>query len=231
MNDTFLLGDIHGDFTSIYRWINKFAKRGDTLIQLGDFGAGLVGVEKVDKLARALERKRLKMYVLRGNHDYPGWFDSDITLNKSLHFVRDYTCMQINGLWYQFIGGGTSIDRKKRLENFDWWKDEKFNYISKRVMRGVDVLVTHIAPREARPYHGMSDHPDIKNYQKNDPELRYDLGVENDEIQELFDYAPPRFWAFGHYHKNHVINIDNTSFLCLGIAELEMVALQPRNVQ
>ena len=224
MSDVFLLGDIHGDFTSIYTWLNKFAKRGDVLIQLGDFGAGFIDIFKVHKLSDAAKKRGVKIYIVRGNHDNPEWFNMNVEVGP-ISFVSDYTTINLNGLKYQLVGGAVSIDRYMRREGYDYWKGEHFYLIEEKVHRDVDVLITHTAPNEARPFHGMGAHPDVKKYQSKDVALKSDLEEESKNMQKLFEIVQPKLWAFGHYHKYSRKTINNTEFLCLGIDEIEMVRL------
>ena len=224
MSDVFLLGDIHGDFTSIYAWLNKFAGQGDVLIQLGDFGAGFIDIAEVHKLSAAVENRGVKIYIVRGNHDNPKWFNGCVDIGP-ISFVKDYTIIGINGLKYQLIGGATSIDRCLRQEGFNYWKSEQFHLIDKEVYKDVDVLITHTAPNEARPFHGMGAHSDVKKYQSKDVALKSDLEEESKNMQKLFEIVQPKLWAFGHYHKYSRKTINNTEFLCLGIDEIEMVRL------
>ena len=227
-NDVFLLGDIHGDFTAIYKWLNTFCKKGDSLIQLGDFGAGMISVEKIEELAFAAKQMGVKIYVLRGNHDNPEYFNLSVKVNDSLEFVPDYTVKKINGLNYLFLGGAISIDRKKRKEGFDYWKAEGFVYHPNQLLKyykNIDVVVSHTAPEEVRPFYGMGPHPDLVNYQKEDVSLEKDLKEEKDLITKAFDIVKPNLWAFGHFHQYHNTEINGTKFVCLGIDHLEMILL------
>lgn len=225
MSDVFLLGDIHGDLKIIYTWLNKFAKKGDVLIQLGDFGAGFINLDEFEDLSNSINDKGVKVYVVRGNHDDPEWFNVESNIKKPINFVSDYTTININGLKYQLIGGAISIDRCYRREGRDYWKNEQFYLDTKKVHKDVDVLITHTAPNEARPYYGMGDHPDIKHYQSKDEALKRDLEEESKNIQKLFEIVQPTLWAFGHFHKYSKKIINNTEFLCLGINELEMIRI------
>ena len=53
---TFLIGDIHGNLNTIKTLLKEYAEKGDTLIQVGDFGAGRLHKKKIKSLDNKLSK-------------------------------------------------------------------------------------------------------------------------------------------------------------------------------
>lgn len=159
------------------------------LIQVGDMGVGFREINK--------EMLPPNFRFIRGNHDSP-----DLC---KLHpcYLGDYGYLP-EGIF--FFSGALSIDKHLRKENVDWWRDEELGYREQQEAAEIYekekpmVVVTHTAPYEIS---------------------RFILGGEkvqgNTEkyLQFLFDLHKPRFWIFGHFHESRVIQVKDTTFVCL----------------
>ena len=140
---TVVIGDIHGDFNLLRDKINYYDFKDAIIFMAGDFG---VGFNYNDPREPAKEKKRLKdlnkflkkrkifVYVVRGNHDNPMFFDGNHDFTN-LIFLEDYDVVAVGEKKYLCIGGATSVDRKEnrnfkdyrgkdypgRKEGKNWW--------------------------------------------------------------------------------------------------------------
>ena len=110
----FLLGDLHGYWSVILNHLNHVHETETCYIQVGDFGIGFDEIEKeVDKLMRLNNRLveyNSDLFIIRGNHDNPMWFnENDFKDIKeqltNIFFVPDYTVLNLDGENHLFIGG------------------------------------------------------------------------------------------------------------------------------
>ena len=141
MNNGFIVcGDTHGNHNYIRYMIRTPDINNTTLFHVGDFGIGFknehVDIAEMERLNEALEYKNNHLYVIRGNHDKPEWFDGTRDWSN-LHLVPDYTIIDVNGFGVLMVGGAISIDRKPRLYDMQmmakkgidkelYWYDENF---------------------------------------------------------------------------------------------------------
>ena len=122
----FILGDTHGNFTYLRYLINTIGKKGP-IIQVGDFGMNN-NVNPMEALLYGLNKLLgeigTKLYVIRGNHDNPYFWQGN-HIYENIQLLPDYTIKEVEGKRVLFVGGATSIDRKV---NANYWADEKFVY-------------------------------------------------------------------------------------------------------
>lgn len=210
MKDVFLIGDIHGEFHVLSRLVSeKYDLRDCILICVGDLGIGFHSGRYLDRLsydARCkleidvlkvadvrFKERNILFKSIRGNHDDKSHFVGKLTDNIEL--LPDYHTEEINGELWQFIGGGTSVDRVRRIKGTNWWPDEVFELDRDKIVK-CDVLVTHIAPYLVRP----TEKSNIRYWLDVDGALGEDLIVENLAIDTAYDLASPKTHYCGHYH-------------------------------
>jgi DNA repair exonuclease SbcCD nuclease subunit len=166
------------------------------------------------------------LFVIRGNHDKPIYFDGTTVLSN-VTLLKDYTVVNINGWNILGVGGATSVDRVKRKgywypKKNDYWADEIFilNEDILNELRDIDIVVTHSAPNFCNPLTkvGMEQWiPDDKNleidvtFERHQLTIMYNILSENNNISE---------WYYGHFHHNTKTYYGNTVFQCLGIDNL-----------
>ena len=90
------MGDIHGNFAAIERWLQDFANTGDVLIQVGDFGAGFVHEKRIESLANKFSEAGCKCFVVQGNHDDPIYFKENKKYSGALELLPPTSFRQIN---------------------------------------------------------------------------------------------------------------------------------------
>ena len=85
--EKYLLGDIHGEWSVILNHLHRVSefdlKEKDRVcyIQVGDFGMGYRAKEKEFAKLKILNEELTKhnsdLFIIRGNHDDPEWFQAD----------------------------------------------------------------------------------------------------------------------------------------------------------
>jgi predicted phosphodiesterase len=220
MNNIVLYGDTHGFWS---RMSNRIRQNHENsyIIHVGDFG--VVDEDRIESyylesLQKALEKKNCFLYVIRGNHDNPNRF------LKTHHpygfsnilFLPDYTELNLLGKKILLVGGGISVDRYKRTEGEDYWKDEKFKFDPNYEYINYDLVVTHIKPRSCNCKKGYKD---IQYHIDQDINLLRDLIEESEEADKLYQKTKPADWIFGHYHLSFTEKFEDTIFKCLNVDE------------
>lgn len=222
------LGDIHGNLSVIYSFIKRFAINNAIVIQVGDFGYGFTNQQLVE-LNNYLVKTKNYLVINRGNHDNPNNHCLDINCINSkreyldyfsnLIFLEDYTQLTINKMNYLFIGGATSIDRKKRVLDVSYWKEEKIVYKLEDLdkwLSKIDIIVSHTAPTIFSPQVLNSN---CYHYIDKDPTLTKELELERSYLQNVLDYIKPKYWIHGHFHISNRYKVKDTLVISLGADE------------
>lgn len=233
----FFLGDTHGENMGIGKLVqtktaDRFHRK--AVIHVGDFGIGFKSstakeIRMLDKLNTILIENRICLFVVRGNHDDPSWFDNTSPVSN-ITFVKDHTLLSIelpekeNPVKIYCNGGAVSIDRTKGT----YFADEKFTCPNDNelleIPTDLDVIVTHNRP--------LGCHPTVYNsavmrWCTVDGTLDFDLRKEQVEMKRMFDSIRERndtrnniVHYFGHYHWSHKERIGDIAHITLAIAEL-----------
>lgn len=214
---TILIGDIHGEFSSLK---NKLASKNITdciLIGLGDIGMGFENKENTETLVENLNHwfksKNLLFIGLRGNHDDPVYFDGSVNLSN-FKLVPDYTYMELNGEKWGFVGGAISLDRLSRVEGVSFWKDEGF-VLKEDLIQPCDILITHSAPTWIGPF----DKDEIKYWTRWDTELWEDCKKERFSHDRLVNLSKPKKLYCGHFHRFAMNDMNGCTGRILDILE------------
>jgi len=234
---TYAIGDIHGNLKRIREVVEGRGLRGDAIIQVGDFGVGYNPAndrKNIQKLNEYLAKRECTLWVIRGNHDDPAFFDGRLSLSN-VHLVRDYTVAEIEGLRYLFCGGATSIDRMQSIDRMltaetygysdpCYWPGERFA-LRPDLLEGVgpvDVVVTHTAPEWCHPQNRDGFGRFVTEFFKDDPNLERDLRRERADMSEMFGIiadSGARLHLYGHFHQSQVTAGDRMTHRLLNIGE------------
>lgn len=227
------VGDIHGNFRVIENLIGQLGQ-GDNIIQVGDFGLGFKPLykdcESLSKLGKLLSEKGVDLYIIRGNHDDPEFWEIDTEKNckgsyagkQKIHLVPDYTTLNIENKTILFIGGAVSVDRKDRKEGVNYWVNEVVRQNSEfEPNPNVDIVVTHTAPYGVPP---LSNSGKVLNYYKQfDDNLIDDIAIEREYMNYLFnllyDSCCLEHWIYGHFHFSETHLKKGVKFRLLDINE------------
>lgn len=234
-------GDWHGNFEKVIKKIKRLDLRDCIIIQVGDFGVGFTTLIKESKTLNyfniTLKTRNIMLYVIRGNHDNPIYFNGGININKSnITLLPDYSVLNIDGLNILCVGGAISVDRKPnpevfneygkphkgRKENVNYWIDEKFVLKPELLkdLNNIDVVVTHSCPHFCKPI--FKDN--IEKWVKYDNELTEDCDKERNDHSKLYNILkensnPISHWFHGHFHFSNTEYFNDTKFVLLNINE------------
>lgn len=222
-----LIGDIHGTFRTLVKEIENGTEK--NIIQVGDFGLGFRtrgrDLEFLRELDGLLKEKGKKLYVLRGNHDDPSFWNGQYDDSfENIDLVTDYSIVTIEGYKVLFVGGALSIDRKQRAKGVDYWEGEEFQYEEDVLLDSFkqwgnpDIVVTHTAPSLCYP---REFNDLVYSFARLDSTLLTDLSVERSLVDRLYDVVraqqQPKYWVYGHFHSDRQEERDGTKFILLGI--------------
>lgn len=240
----YFIGDTHG-IPPIFKIVDKHKLTNQNLIHVGDLGLGFQEITRDLKnlsiLDQMLDETGNTLYVIRGNHDNPIFWDkkNGIFMPKyhNIHLVEDFEIKKIENKNILFAGGAISIDRSVRATEVpypSWWKNEIYvpNYAKLTQLlnyyANVDMVVTHSAPDFVFPnkFNDLVDtwaEIDNKHYPTKD--LKAELTMERQEISGLYKFLKHRnfnisHWFYGHFHQSKQQTHDQTKFICLNINEL-----------
>lgn len=232
------IGDVHGLFHDLYAKIERYgsAISNTDLFILGDANVGFNPTYEKYNLWPALNaylrQYNTMLYVIRGNHDNPSWFDGKHDF-KHIKFLPDYSILHTtdadgNAMLALILGGGISINRTapRMIENKAWFRDEQF-VLDKTFLanvRNVDMVLSHTCPDFCHPT-GLSN--SIFSWAKNDPTLVDELIIERKSMTAAYNILSEnnkiKQWYYGHFHMSVKAIHHQTNFI--GLNELEFCTI------
>lgn len=241
MKNLLFLGDIHGNFNYVKWYINEYKLKNCIIYQVGDFGIGFTteynDMVILGDLNNFLKERDIQIYVIRGNHDNPKFFDGHLANHfENLHLLADYTVIDVEGIKILGIGGAISIDRKPRLRDMQkaarygckkelYWHDEVFVLDEEKLktFENIDIVVTHTAPDFCVPNNKNGFADLVYHFAENDTNLIQDLIEERMKLTKMYEIIKeknkPFLHIYGHFHIDHYDNFDDCEFRVLGINE------------
>lgn len=209
-----IIGDCHGlikigrkrGYPPLGRTYLNIANGCEYSVQVGDMGFDYKDLVHLD---------HTKHVFLGGNHDN---YDLYPTTPWAL---GDYGMKQIGCLNFFFVRGAFSIDKKGRIYNQwqsghkTWWENEELSYgqgmyaLKAYTDTKPDVMITHDCPESISNMVGDSG-------------VLAAFGIPEDFVsttqrllQAMLEVHQPKYWFFGHYHKNWQKAVDMTLFTCI----------------
>lgn len=230
MQNNIYLGDIHGQFNIIIGWINQNKHLNNcNIIQVGDFGIGFRPKQEHHEmkiLNDKLKSKGHNLFVIRGNHDNPKYFDQQHDY-EHIKFLPDYTILNLDGYNHLFVGGAISIDRILRTENQDYWSEESFNLNLEKLknITNIDVLVTHTTMTFTKPLFFSQI---VYDFIMKDNALKFELEEERNKIDLMWGGLNSndnkiKYHFYGHFHFPNIEQINETKHKLLDINEFYSV--------
>ena len=226
----YLLGDIHGNYNTITYWLGGVHHRDCHLIQVGDFGIGFRDPERehilMDSLNEKLKEKNVILYAIRGNHDDPDCFRLKQYEKSNIHFLDDYSVLELEGHKILLAGGAISIDRtvRKRDNPPSWFPGEVFVLDVEKLSsyRDIDIVVTHTAPTFCNP---VGWNQLVHDWADMDPGLHHELPKERMMLTEMHDILIKenkiKKWFYGHFHFSKKEKHGDVEFQLLAINEFK----------
>ena len=199
-----IVGDIHGDWASLNKLINR--RQPKIILQCGDFGYW-PGDRRCDP-ALKLKPASTHIYWIDGNHeDLKGLQalveSGNSTLSDDIPNViyqpRGSTLELPDGRNVLFAGGAFSVDNAVRLPGRNWFPDHEIlteknldNFPDPSQVK-IDIVISHTAPREFNvkglPYEQWPAWWD----RTPDPSERV--------LSEVLRRYQPKQWFLGHFHR------------------------------
>lgn len=226
-----ICSDIHSNIDIIPNYVRDMELKNCAIIQVGDFGMGFDRRFKEDKRMKYLNDRLINsnsdLFVLRGNHDNPAYFDGEYKLSN-LTLLKDYSVVVINGINILCVGGAYSVDRVGRLgymdkrRKFDYWVDEPFVFDEEKIksFRNINIVCTHSSPNFCMPLSKSG----LKEFMLKDPKIGDDVTTERHELAVMYNILSENNdisdWYNGHFHKPFTSYMDNTTFHSLEINKL-----------
>lgn len=240
------LGDLHGHFAIIHRYVKLYGITNAHIIQIGDFGVGFNTIEKEKRMLEMynpiLVKNNVHVWAIRGNHDYKSHFDNDPFGLSNIHLIPDYTVLELCDKRILCIGGAVSVDRNWRytklqkqdifenqtLGKESWWPDETFILDKDKLveMKDIDIVVTHTAPHYCEPDNTFGFGPFVEGIvrETKDTELKTDLEIERQQMTDAFTIIKMnndiKLHIYGHFHKSWNSLMCGTEHRLLNVNEL-----------
>jgi predicted phosphodiesterase len=229
-------GDIHGNYSEIINFLEKYNLSNVVIIVAGDFGIGFEyykkEISRLNHFNEKLKKYKSTIFAIRGNHDDPSYFHGKFD-TKYIKLIPDYTIINLNDINILCVGGAVSIDRTIRKKYLfgrgrDWWINETFYYDNDKLenIKNIDVVITHSSPNFTYPY--------IKNnlvdWMEKDIHLKSDIEHERSAIANLYyklieNNNIIKHWYYGHYHTHNEMEFNNTKFTCLDINDFKEIII------
>lgn len=207
----FCTGDCHGNFERFkpeYYPEQAQTTKDDVVIITGDFSGVWFGDSRDSKALDWLEQMPFTLAFVDGNHEnydalerYPVeiWHGGKVHRVRPhvLHLMRGQV-FEIEGYNFFTMGGAKSHDIERRVDHVSWWaqelpSDTEYDEARKSLTCHdwqVDYIITHCAPTSialAERRHNEADRL-------------------TDFLEEVRQRAEYRYWLFGHYHDNRMID-------------------------
>ena len=207
----YVTGDTHGNFLRFQ--LEHFPEQAgmtkeDMVIIAGDFGGVWFGDSRDDGTLDWLERLPFTLAFVCGNHEnydalerYPvaEWHGGKLHRIRPhvLHLMRGQI-FELEGYRFFTMGGAKSHDTDHRINHISWWRqelpsDEEYSEALQNLERcnwQVDYVITHCAPTSIAR----------KGSRHNEADRLTDF------LQKIRDKTDFRYWLFGHYHDNRMID-------------------------
>ena len=184
----------------------------DFVIICGDFG-GIWNNSKEELYWREwLNDKNFTTLFVDGNHENFDLLNSyevknfaggkvHLVMDDIIHLMRGQV-FNIDGIKFFTMGGATSIDKDRRIENRSWWKEEIPSYAEyeealtnlKKNNWSVDYILTHTCSTSIMKK---------MDYIKEDSSLNRFFDLVDDQLQY-------KHWYFGHFHDDREIDDKHT---------------------
>lgn len=190
------IGDVHAKWKGLAKIIQLHEQ--DNLFQLGDFGIGFgVNVSEND---------------LPENFKFiPGNHDNQTECDQYKNYLGKFGSYPELDMY--FVGGAESIDKYRRTEGIDWWRNEQITYCqAEQILNDYEkqkpkIVISHDCPLEQR----LICLPYVSEESNNSS---FTVKVLN----EMFKIHQPKIWVHGHLHVRSINQIKSTLFV--GLEEL-----------
>lgn len=204
----YITGDTHGFYSELMNRLEPLHLTAeDTVIVTGDFGF----IHNTPRHANAVKKLLCEDFTIcfaDGNHEnfdlletFPveEWNGGSVhRIGRNIIHLMRGQCYTIEGKTFFTMGGAYSIDKARRVEGEDWWKQElpspeEYRTASATLENcgfSVDYVITHTVPDSVMYRMGIVPDP-------HDAEL---TGF----LEWVYENLEFREWYAGHFHENAV---------------------------
>lgn len=224
-NEIILLGDTHSLETTRDILKSREVIEGNDIWHCGDAALGfgydsynirntLTWLGMYNQICKDLD---IRLYINRGNHDatYPEIWDST-WCNVTMIKTGDVATFP-NGKTALLVGGGISVDRVTRKNNFDYWTGEGTPILED--VPKCDIVFSHDCPEKFN--HPTATLPNHYGwYVDRDPTLLTDCANQRKIMTDIVDRSEAKTLFYGHFHNSMAQKIDGVYARCLDINEL-----------
>lgn len=214
-NKIYITGDVHGEFRTLLWIITQKEKFSNcNIIVAGDVGVGFYKHNYYIDTFKAMNKKisnlNVHLYLVRGNHDNPDYFNNtpeDLSNFSHIHFIRDYTVLHIGNHNILCVGGASSVDKKFRTKDVNWWEFENVLPYHKLECKDIDIVVTHCAPMFCPPRYERISWMDDDLYERG---MNDRILLANLYFDLLRNNCSVKYWFYGHYHNHYISDLENS---------------------
>lgn len=225
----FVTGDCHGDFIKILSFADKMQlTENDYVIVLGDMGLFWHYDKKcTNEFIKYFENNyKFNLYFIDGNHEnftLLGRLEDDANhmgdVSEHIKYLKRGRAYEIDGKTILALGGADSIDKYRRTEGTDWWKEETItdddvNRVDPN--KHYDYVLSHCCPTHIFNAHKIYLCTLANIVDENEPEFH----VSENKLEQVYNFIDFGHWYFGHYHVD--LHIDD-EFTCLFNSFAELV--------
>ena len=218
----FIIGDYHQHEEQLITILERISKTPSALILLGDYD--IHTQDDMNEFKAFLNKFQIDYYLLRGNHDYPKFWQDKKSKNQiqttNFHLLNEIDSISWRDKKILTISGAVSVDRTGvRTECGYCWPDTEGippDAISRIPNEKFDILLSHtgIIPEDSE----KSEF--VESYSSIDTALLDDLKTERNLIQKIQIISGVKEHYFGHFHKYWEGEDFGITGRCLDICEL-----------
>lgn len=214
--DIYAIGDLHGYYDSLINWIKTNDIRDSAIIVCGDIGFGFEKPGYYEQLCKKFEHKcserNVTVFMLRGNHDDPSYFDGVKINTEHFKAIPDYSVISNGEHNILCVGGAISIDRIDRIakwrqdaskfmiwfncplsvaeEKFaskTYWEYEKpyFDYNALDELSKNDIKIDIVCTHDSPPFCPPLSKDGIADYLAQDEKLSEDIDDARNVFSEI----------------------------------------------
>lgn len=233
---------LFGGYTSKHRNLTTNITK-SVIFVCGDCGIGFnkqqYYIDKFKSINEVLEKNKVHILFIRGNHDDPSYFVEDKLNFSNIQCIDDYTVVNVNNENILCVGGGISIDRiwRKQQENVinKYKKDNKKHlyweneapYLNNEIFEELNksnIIINHVITHDAPTFAEPKEKETSIEWFKIDNKLNDDISLSRGVMDSIFNKLCENkhkllTWTYGHYHMsfNNMIgdNEEKTLFICL----------------
>lgn len=219
-NEIIIVGDTHGinEFKDI---VERFVPNDSCVVHIGDCGIGFSrrDGERIKKVDKICKDKNIQVYIIRGNHDNPYYWDNDVFELTNVKLVKDYTRLIFpNTREALCVGGGVSVDRIDRIKGVSYWKDEITQYLPE-YCTPCDYMFIHDAPSYCN-LPTVSLKQNFRYYVEKDSKIMSDAQLQRETIDKIVALCKPKKIVGGHFHNSISERVNDIDYRCLNINEI-----------